>query len=674
LWMGVISFLIATFGMMLLQDESMRHWGALLILSGMVVGSLASRTLDERKPRDERSVFEQTRQQNFALSLPVIVRIAGVAIACLFSLGASVLYLMNPTETFGWAGGLWLCSIALLLGAVMPWGEFRLISTTDPDHAKWASPRWSIWEVAIFATLIMAAGMLRLWDLANVPHNIYGDEIANGLIASEHFLRGPSPPVFSTVWQTIDHPALWFWIIAKAFSVGGVTLAMLRLPAALLSTATVLPLYSVLRSTWGRTTAIVGTAVWAFSASNVHYSRVTISNIGTQFFWVLCFCLLLYGIRKGSALYWVAAGIAAGLSEYGYAGTRLLPFVLVGLLVYLLVIHRSHARHYLWRFALLTISYLAAFGPLLAHYVTHPNIYFGRGMSLLIWKNTPLSLEVLPKLWDTLWSSLCDNLLGIGARASQDFVYFAPLLFPAEAALVAIGMALLIWRWREPWSFLVLLAGWGVLITGGVLISYDAVPFFAHWTPAFPLFYVTLALPIAVWIEELHRRLPVRLTWLAPAALALILAGWAFLNISFYFRDYYADPAVLQLPEHREIQKRIEVITVHARYQASLGPNYVSCEVGESKTRNPGNPYTEFLASNHTNIYLPEPQTQLPLHDVSGKGLAFFFVPGNEHYRNLVSTHYPGGTEGQVRNRKGVILFFTYLVSPAPNLHREPHQ
>lgn len=662
--MGIISFVFATLGIMLLKDDARRDWGALLVLTGMGIASFAWRTIDARDAQHVRTAFPhiQLQRQRSVLSLSVLLRIAGIAGACLLSLGASVLYLINPTETFGWAGGLWLCSMVLLLSSVTSWGKFGVTSTTDNEHTQRRSPGWSIWEVGVFATLVLVAGMLRLWDLTSFPHNIYGDEIANGLIATERYLRQPSPSVFSTVWQTIDHPALWFWVIAKVFSVGGVTLGMLRLPAALLSTAMVIPFYGVLRSTWGRTTAIVGTAVWAFSASNVHYSRVTISNITTQFFWVLCFFLLFYGIRKGSALYWAGAGIAAGLSEYGYAGTRLLPFVLVGLLVYLLVIHRGHVQHYLWRFTLLAISYVVAFGPLLAHYLTHPNIYFGRGMSLLIWKNIPLSLDALPELWATLWSALCDNLLGVGAYASQDFIYFAPLLFPAEAALVAIGSALLICRWREPWSFLVLLAGWGVLIMGGALLSYGAVPFFAHWAPAFPLFYVALALPVGVWIEELSRRLPRRLVWLAPGALALILIGWAFANISFYLRDYYADPAVLQLPEHREIQKRTEVITVHARYQASLGPDYVTYEVGPGKNKSPGNPYTEFLVPNHTNIYLPEPQTQLPLHGVNSKGLAFFFAPGNEHYRSLVSTFYPGGTQGEVRNRKGVILFYTYLL------------
>jgi hypothetical protein len=43
-----------------------------------------------------------------------------------------------------------------------------------------------------------------------------------------------------------------------------------------------------------------------------------------------------------------------------------------------------------------------------------------------------------------------------------------------------------------------LISGLGVLFVGGTLVTYpDSVPpLINHWTPAFPAFYVALAVPI----------------------------------------------------------------------------------------------------------------------------------------------------------------------------------
>ena len=160
---------------------------------------------------------------------------------------------------------------------------------------------------------------------------------------------------------------------------------MLRLPAALFGAATTVPFYFMVRGVWGRTAAIAGTAILAFSASNVHFSRLALNNIVTQFFWALCFCFLLRGLRSRRAVDWLVAGLAAGLSEHFYYGTRLLPFVLLLFLAYLLAIHWREARHYAGQFLLLGLGYVAGFGPLLAYFAGDPNLYFGRGAQLSIW-------------------------------------------------------------------------------------------------------------------------------------------------------------------------------------------------------------------------------------------------------------------------------------------------
>src|SRR4029077_9852541 len=206
-------------------------------------------------------------------------------------------------------------------------------------------PTWSWWEVTIVASITVLALALRVWNLRDVPFNIYPDEVMTGLVAERALLSrpGPAPSLFSTLWSDIELPALWFAIVAAVLKLGGIGLATVRLPAALFGAATVLPFYGLVRGIWGRLAAIAGASIMAFSAANVHYSRMALNNITTSFFWAVCFFFLLRGLRSRRSLDWTLAGLAAGVSEHYYYGTRLLPFILSGFVLYLLVVHWCEA-------------------------------------------------------------------------------------------------------------------------------------------------------------------------------------------------------------------------------------------------------------------------------------------------------------------------------------------
>jgi hypothetical protein len=162
----------------------------------------------------------------------------GVISAILVGLGAELRYLAAPNETFGLAGVLWLVGIGLLLCAAFVGSQSASYGTNEPHLTPWTN-----WEIAILAALTLVVLLTRVWDLTGFPDNIYPDEIMTGTIATQSYITGTGsiPSVFSTVWHGIDLPALWFWIVSRFLKMGGSTLAMLRLPAALFGAATVLP-------------------------------------------------------------------------------------------------------------------------------------------------------------------------------------------------------------------------------------------------------------------------------------------------------------------------------------------------------------------------------------------------------------------------------------------------
>jgi len=228
-----------------------------------------------------------------------------------------------------------------------------------------------------------------------------------------------------------------------------------------------------------------------------------------------------------------------------------------------------------------------------------------------------------------------------------------------------LGVALLLWHWRHPAAFLILTSGLGVLVVGGTLVAYpnSVPPLINHWTPAFPAFYVALAVPIGAWTTSGQSELEPRLRWMLPVTLtiALFLLGWC--NLNFYFHRYYADPESLKSKAYRSAQQNYEVQTAQSRYLASLGPDYQVFTVGQRSW-----PYdtvtTRYLVRDQKWTLLNNPATELAFISRDNKGLAFLFFPGNEQYQQTTQELFPHGKDGDVTNRRGKHLFYTYVLAP----------
>ena len=653
-WAALIVYLIALLGTRLLANESARPWAVLLlIVSAMLAVALWGRQSWIAAFSSGAATPAWAHRSRYLF---------GVTAAMLLVLAADLRYAAAPTETFGIAGMLWIAGMALLLCSAL-FGSHSLLYVSSAPR----DPPWPTWEMVLLAMLFLLALLSRIWNLTNFPDNIYPDEIMTGTVASQNYISPttPSPSVFSTLWSGIDLPALWFWIVAVFLKLGGTSLAMLRLPAALFGAATVVPLYALLRGTWSRYAAIAGSTIMAFSVSNIHYSRLALNNIVTQFFWATCFLFLLRALRSRRPSDWVLAGLSAGLSEYFYYGTRLLPFVLAAFIVFLLALHWKQARQHAAGFLLLAGSYLVGFGPLLVHFIRNPNLYLGRGASLLIWSpHIPINFADVDRAWKTIGPVLSENLLGISTHTSQDIIFYAPLLLPAEAALLVLGVALLLWHWRHPAAFLILVSGLGVLLVGGTLVAYpnSVPPLINHWTPAFPAFYVALAVPVGAWATASKSELEPQLRWILPSTvgIALLVLGWC--NLNFYFHRYYADPESLKSQAYRSAQRNYEVQTAQSRYSASVGPNYEIFTVGQSPW--PYDPVTtRYLVRHQKWNLLTNPATELASITRDDKGLAFLFFAGNEQYEQTTRELFPGGKHGEVTSLHGKHLFYTYVLT-----------
>jgi hypothetical protein len=386
----------------------------------------------------------------------------------------------------------------------------------------------------------------------------------------------------------------------------------------------------------------------AVSAAYVHYSRVSIINVTTPLVWAVCFYFLLRGLRSRRPGDFVMSGLAAGLSMYTYYGTRLLPYLLVVFLAYLLIFHFKSAREQLGHFGLVALGFVAGFGPLIGYFILNPDMWAGRGLSQLnIPPGIPTTWEAIAADWNILAPLLWKDFLGLGVLPGRDTVYYAPFLLPAEAALLVLGAGILIWRWKQPASFLVLLWGLGVILTGGILLDADTIPNFAHWTPAFPAFYLALALPLALWWRSLMK-LPLRFVRIAaPAFIILLMALDLGANAYTYLVQY-----PLLVPADHSLE------AAQGRYVQSAPPNTHVRSVGltwvwgqlfgaiDQMMASPGTNLTRFY----------NPSRELPTVGEPGRDLSFLFYNDMFDYIPLLQNYYPDGTMGELRAPDGELI------------------
>lgn len=585
--------------------------------------------------------------------------VSGIGAIGLVFLCANAHQVHNASSVFGLAGWLWLISI----GGLLVWNARWSSVAHTPTQVRQSGQRWVAWEKAVFVSIVLLAFAIRVWNLRDYPNNVYPDEILTGTYALQSFWVEKPVSVFSTLWRDVELPALWFLIVSSFLKIGGTLLSVLRLPAALFGAATVIPLYLLVRETWGRVAAITGAAILAFSSCNVHYSRLGLNNIATQFFWMACFLFLLRGLRYRRPIDWTLAGLFAGFSEHFYYGTRLLPFVLAGFFVYLLVVHWRTGKQLVAHYTLMAFAYLIGMGPLLVYFISHPGLYLGKGSRMLVWNHIPTNLEDIERMMKVLGPILSENLLGISTTSSQDIIYFGSLLRVPEAALLVLGAGLLVWKWKHPAAFLLLLSGLGVFFVGGSLVFYpnSMPPLINHWTPAFPVFYCALAIPVGLWLGADSSEC---LGWVRPVGLSASLALLAWLNLSYYFGSYRAAPETLRSPGYQAAQRSYDAEVALSREVASVGTDQVVVIVGKAAA-----PYnrelTRFLGGTYTPaVYMLDPSNGASIPSGSENGLTFIFFPGNEQYQATIHAHYPGGMDRVVTGESGKLACLTYTVPP----------
>lgn len=223
---------------------------------------------------------------------------------------------------------LWGASIFCLIAATLQPGELR---------ERWRAIRQGyqaeLRHWALIAALTVFALVVRITMLEDAPlifsfdEGVFANESAQ--LAEGAFRASP----FEPAW--LSHPRIFFFIMALSIKLLGRTVVAARLPPAIIGALTVPAIYALGRELDNRRVGLVAAIFMTGFQLHVHFSRLALNNIVDPLFGVLAFAWLVRGLKSKRLSDFALSGVALGMSQYFYAGARLLPVIMI---VYLVIV------------------------------------------------------------------------------------------------------------------------------------------------------------------------------------------------------------------------------------------------------------------------------------------------------------------------------------------------
>ncbi|MCS6844412.1 MAG: glycosyltransferase family 39 protein [Caldilineales bacterium] len=469
---------------------------------------------------------------------PWRVGLAGLAAALAAAAFVQVLVAQETALT----RGLWAAGMAALIAA----------QVRRPARADLAA-----WPLLL---ILAAAAWMRLFRLGEVPDQFHGDMASWGLAARE-YLDGVRQNLFTTLWA--DIPALVFWQTSLAMRAFGDNLYGLSMHSAIHGVLSVLGTYLLANELFDRRVGLLSAGLLALSYAHIHFSRVagSIAPLTTAAF---TFYFLARGLRTGSRLCLVLSGLALGVGLQDYFNVRIVP-----LLVLLFLGWTAWRQPDLWRLrrkdlAWLGLGFFVAIAPFLGFALRSPAQLMGRGSVVTLFNPTVMAHLQAKYGVDTAAAVWLENLKRTllmfsvyGDTSGHSPLGNVPLVDPATAALLLLGVAMAL-RWIGQPRFALLVA-WlgGVMLLGGVVTNDP--PFWPHLT--------ILLIPVAILAATAVDRI-----WQAVAdafgetgdhiAATLIVGGLIYLGIQNF--AFYVE----------QTRNTATPLVHFARYVAQADPRY----------------------------------------------------------------------------------------------------
>jgi 4-amino-4-deoxy-L-arabinose transferase-like glycosyltransferase len=408
------------------------------------------------------------------------------------------------------------------------------------------SPRWEWFALAL---ILLVALFLRLYRLDTVPPGLTHDEAGNGQSALG-VLEGQRP-VYFTIGN--GREPLYAYSMAPIVAFLGPTTTAVRLTSVLWGLALILLTWAWVRDAFDPSTALLAAAAlslgfWPLMVSRLGLRAVTLPVLFTA---AVYFLWRAMGLKRADSQpgtlstawpRYILAGLLLGASFYTYMASRVLPAIPLVFLAYLALWHRPRARS-TWPGLLVTllIALLVAL-PLVRYLSAHPD--------------AETRIEQLVDPWrralDGDWQPLRHNVVAalkiftFSGAGDPHWIYNIsgrPLLDPLSGVLFYTGLALAIWRWRDPAHFFAL--AWLVIGLVPVLVT-GANSSVMRAIAAQPVVFLMPALALRELATRLRPRSFRVASVLLPGLLLLVIAA---ITVRSYF-DRWPDLRDVRVAYH----------------------------------------------------------------------------------------------------------------------------
>lgn len=606
-------------------------------------------------------IFSDERLMRFGRKSLPFVRMFSLIIALVLA-GFGQYYLVSEHVL---SQGLWLylSAAALCILAL----EVRKRPIESKLRKYWEAPVWL--EALLLVLILSLATFLRLYRILEYPPGFFVDE-THQAIDGLRVLRGEMTDPFSTGWYQL--PTLYFFYLASFFKFLGVSVWTMKFSTVFAAVLTIVPFYFLARQWFGKNIALALACLMATNRWHLTMSRWGMVEVFPPLFATAAFYFLARGMSKGRIfplllrftkgekrdphlsasmeakvvkridflpgiwsrpVFFALSGAMLGLAQYTYLAARLLPFVALLIVCFVLVTRRGSIQAYILPSIVLFIAFCIVFGPLALHFNENPHEFSNRIDEVTINKQVERTGSYAPLL-----EGIKQHLLMFhyrGDRNGRHNLPGEPMLSHALGFVALLGAALALARILQPWRMFVWIWFW-VTLSGGFLSALNEAPQ-AYRTltvvPAVLLFagfflksLWDLLLDLSVRWKPLWRNVLAGL-FIVLLLAVVILSSWQ--SIHTYFN----------------IQMKSSLV----RGDYNMGPTYVGREIEKLNREDTvylwegfhSNSIVQFLARDVDRLYRFKRIMHLPLHPYGDGDIYLFGDPGWGYLYGILQMFYP---------------------------------
>jgi hypothetical protein len=444
-----------------------------------------------------------------------------VLVACLL-LNASIGYAYaEAIMVQGWQIWTWLLVSIVAVVVLVPSGGPPL---------GWSREAW----IVVGLTAVGAA--LRLAALDQIPPGLHGDEGRLAEFTLVHVYPEPGLTLAPFRVGLYSQPTLFNYLVWLSMQLAGRNLVGLRMASAIAGTMAIPMTYFAVTQFSGRRVALFSAALMAGYHYHIQWSRLSLNNIWDTIWIPAIVGFFAWGWSRRWSGGAVLSGIALGMSQYFYAGSKIAVFLLPFVAYTLWREERDTRRLLVFGAKTLAVAAVIA-APILVFATRETAFYTERWNVVFFWNDTASSgfIPIGLGWWDALRDQAFRALAGFTSFTDRTGFYRAgvPLVMGLAAPFFVAGI---IWAIIQRQFIPVVWMGL-TMAFGGFLVS--ATPSSSHYVPAIP----AIAWLIALLLEGVWRHVR---PWLAVVLLLAIVAS----DLAYYFGVYVpsGSPGDFNLP------------------------------------------------------------------------------------------------------------------------------